>query len=75
MLFLHYIVNRLDGFFIHGVKSVHIRSFYGPYFLAFRPNPEVLHVPPYSVWMRENTYHKNSDNFQKYGHFSRIDNE
>ena len=41
----------------HGMKSVRIRSFSGPYF--------EYHISPFSVRMRENTDRKNSE----YGHY------
>ena len=47
----------------HSVKNGRIRSYSGPYFLAFGLNTET----PYSVRMRENT---NQSNFE-YGHFLR----
>ena len=47
------------------VKSVCIRSFPGPYFHASALNTR--RISPYSVRMRENTDHKNSE----YGHFLR----
>ena len=56
--------------FNHCVKSVHIRSYSGPYFPAFGLNMDrysVLRISPYSVRMRENTDQNNSE----YGHFLR----
>ena len=63
---------------IHCVKGVRIRSFSGPYFPAFKLNPERLEsnwkqrdtpLSPYADRMRENTDQKNSG----YGQFSRSD--
>ena len=51
----------------HWVKSVHIRSYSGPHFLAFGLNTERYSISPYSVQMRKNADQNNS----KYGHFSR----
>ena len=48
----------------HYVKSVGIRSYYGPYFPAFGLNTERF---SYSVQMRENTDRNNSE----YGNFLR----
>ena len=45
---------------MHDVKSVHIRSYFGPHFPAFGLN---------TVRMRENTDQNNSE----YGHFIRSD--
>ena len=54
---------------IYCVKSVRIRSYSGPHFLAFRVNTERYSVSPYSVRMRENADPNNSE----YGHFLRSD--
>ena len=48
------------------VKSVRIRSIYGPYFPRFGLNAERC-ISLYSVWMRENTVQKNFE----YGNLSR----
>ena len=47
------------------MKSVHIRSFSGPYFPVFELNTEILGNCPYSVRMWENTDRK----YSKCGHF------
>ena len=61
---------RTNVSLIHCVKSVHIRSFSGPYFLAFGLNTESLHSKaPYSVRIQENTDQKNSE----YRHFLHSD--
>ena len=51
------------------MKSVRIRSYSDPYFLAFGLNAERCGVSLYSVRMRENADHNNSE----YGHFLRSD--
>ena len=53
----------------HCVKSVLIRSYYGPHFPAFGLNTEIRSMSPYSVQMRENVDQNNSE----YGHFLRSD--
>ena len=62
-----FILTEVLNIGIHCVKSVHIRSFSGPCFPAWRLNTERY----FSVFIRirENTGKKNS----KYGHFSRSD--
>ena len=59
------------------VKSVQIRSFFWSVFSSIQTEygeiqtkyGEILCIPPYSVWMRENTCQKNS----VFGHFSRCE--
>ena len=51
----------------HCIKSVLIRIYSGPHFLAFGLNTErLLRSSPYSVRMRENADQNNSE----YGYFS-----
>ena len=52
----------------HCVKSIRIRSFSGPYSVAFELNMKIRRDNPYSTRMQGNTDQKNS----KYGYFSRI---
>ena len=50
----------------HGVESVRICIFFGPYFPAFWLNVEIYRKSPYSAGIQKNTDQKNSE----YGHFS-----
>ena len=71
-------MGHLTNSLVHCLKSVRIRTYFGPYFPAFgkiqtkiSPNTDTYliysHISPYSVWMRENTDQINSE----YGPFSR----
>ena len=51
----------------HCVKSVRMRSYFGPHFPAFGLNKKIRSISPYSVRMRKNAYQNNSE----YGHFLR----